>query len=55
MAARAQDQCKVKVVYSQTGLYVLMNGSDKKVTATITEDFADLWPTRTCSSFSLAR
>ncbi len=39
----ADYNARVKVVYSQTGLYVLMNGSDKKVTATITEDFADLW------------
>jgi hypothetical protein len=32
-----------KVLYSPTGLYVLMNGDDRKLTATEREDFADLW------------
>jgi predicted TIM-barrel fold metal-dependent hydrolase len=41
--AGADYDARVKVVYSQTGLYVLMNGSDRKVTATMAEDFADLW------------
>ena len=31
------------MLYSPTGVYVLMTGSDRKVTATIEEDFADLW------------
>lgn len=34
---------RVKVLYSTTGLYVLMDGSDSHVTATMTEDFSDLW------------
>lgn len=34
---------KVKVLYSKTGLYVLMEGTDKKVTAGKHEDFDDLW------------
>jgi hypothetical protein len=33
---------RVKILYSPTGVYVLMIGSDRKVTATIEEDFADL-------------
>ncbi len=34
---------RVKMVYSKTGLYVLMSGTDRKVTATMREDFLDLW------------
>lgn len=34
---------RIKMLYSKKGLYVLMNGSDRKITATIEEDFADLW------------
>jgi hypothetical protein len=34
---------RVKMRYSKTGLYVLMTGSDRKVTATMREDFLDLW------------
>jgi hypothetical protein len=40
--ARA-DKTQVKVLYSGKGLYCLMQGDDKVVTATMTEDFADLW------------
>jgi hypothetical protein len=36
-------EARFKVLYSLRGIYVLMNGSDRKLTATIQEDFADLW------------
>ncbi len=36
-------QTRVRVLYSATGLYVLMDGSDARITATMTEDFLDLW------------
>ena len=31
------------MLYSKTGLYFLMEGTDRKLTATMTEDFMDLW------------
>ncbi len=34
---------RFKVVYSSTGLYFLMEGTDRKLTATMNEDFMDLW------------
>ncbi|MHC4532389.1 MAG: amidohydrolase family protein [Planctomycetota bacterium] len=34
---------KVKMLYSPTGLYVLMEAEDRKVTATMKKDFLDLW------------
>ena len=34
---------RFKVLYSNTGIYFLMDGTDKKVTATMAEDFMDLW------------
>jgi hypothetical protein len=34
---------RVKMLYSRSGLYVLMNGSDRKLTASLREDFLDLW------------
>jgi len=34
---------RFKMLYSPTGLYVLFNGEDRKLTATIEKDFADLW------------
>jgi len=34
---------RVKLLYSSTGLYVLMDAEDRKITATLTEDFLDLW------------
>jgi predicted TIM-barrel fold metal-dependent hydrolase len=37
------DTTQFKVLYSQRGLYVLMQGADRRITATIQEDFADLW------------
>jgi hypothetical protein len=36
-------ETRFKVLYSNTGLYFLMDGTDRKVTATMTEDFMDLW------------
>ena len=44
---RQQDghpyESRFKLLYSPTGLYVLMEGTDRKLTATVTEDFQDLW------------
>ncbi|MDR3635456.1 MAG: carbohydrate-binding family 9-like protein [Isosphaeraceae bacterium] len=37
------DETRVKVLYSNKGLYVLMDAADRKVTAAFTEDFRDLW------------
>jgi len=34
---------KLKALYSKTGVYFLMTGSDRKLTATMKEDFLDLW------------
>jgi len=34
---------RVKALYSKTGLYVLMEAEDRKITATMNEDFLDLW------------
>src|SRR6476469_5790465 len=34
---------RFKIAYSPTGLYVLMEGSDKALTATMEQDFMDLW------------
>lgn len=34
---------RFKVLYSGTGLYFLMDGTDRKLTATMAEDFMDLW------------
>jgi predicted TIM-barrel fold metal-dependent hydrolase len=34
---------RFKMLYSPKGLYVLMNGADRKLSATIEQDFADLW------------
>lgn len=34
---------RVKLLYSDRGLYILMTGSDAKLTATMQEDFLDLW------------
>src|SRR5687767_15828554 len=32
---------RFKILYSNTGLYFLMDGTDRKLTATMTEDFMD--------------
>jgi len=34
---------RVKMLYSASGLYVLMEAEDRKITATMNEDFLDLW------------
>jgi predicted TIM-barrel fold metal-dependent hydrolase len=34
---------RIKLLYSSTGLYVLFEGGDKKLSATIAEDFQNLW------------
>jgi hypothetical protein len=34
---------RFKALYSTTGLYVLMDATDRKLTATMTEDFMHLW------------
>jgi hypothetical protein len=34
---------RVKMLYSATGIYVLMEGTDRRLTATMTEDFENLW------------
>jgi hypothetical protein len=36
-------QTRVKMLYSRTGLYVLMEAEDRTITATMKEDFLDLW------------
>jgi hypothetical protein len=36
-------ETRIKILYSQKGIYVLMDATDKKITATRTEDFQDLW------------
>ena len=36
-------ESRFKVLYSNTGLYFLMDGTDKTLTATMSEDFMDLW------------
>ncbi|CAN5405124.1 hypothetical protein BH11PLA2_BH11PLA2_27970 [soil metagenome] len=39
----ADYETKVKTLYSKKGLYVLIEATDKKISAKITEDFANLW------------
>jgi hypothetical protein len=36
-------ETRIKVLYSKTGLYVLMDATDEKLTATFKEDFQNLW------------
>jgi predicted TIM-barrel fold metal-dependent hydrolase len=36
-------ESRMKLLYSPTGLYVLFDASDKKLSATIAEDFQNLW------------
>jgi predicted TIM-barrel fold metal-dependent hydrolase len=47
MRRRTKDgpphETRVKVLYSKTGLYVLADMADKKITATFKEDYKDLW------------
>ena len=42
-SAGADYETRVKVLYSQTGLYVLADATDRKLSATLTDDFLDLW------------
>jgi predicted TIM-barrel fold metal-dependent hydrolase len=42
-AGGASYTTRVKVLYSGKGLYVLLDAEDRKITATIKEDFQDLW------------
>ena len=39
----ASYQTRAKLLYSETGIYGMFDCSDKKITATLKEDFADLW------------
>jgi hypothetical protein len=39
----ATYQTRAKLLYSETGIYGMFDCSDKKITATMKEDFADLW------------
>jgi hypothetical protein len=47
LEARVADRLpygtRVKTLYSKTGLYVLMEAEDRTLTATMKEDFLDLW------------
>ena len=38
-----QYKTHVKMLYSQTGLYILTEAEDRTITATMDEDFLDLW------------
>jgi hypothetical protein len=42
-AAGLPYDTRVKLLYSTKGLYVLMEATDKKITATMKEDFQNLW------------
>jgi hypothetical protein len=42
-AAGRRDRTRVKMLYSTGGLYVLIDGEDHALTATMQEDFLDLW------------
>jgi len=39
----AEYQTRAKLIYSDTGIYCVIDCSDKKITSTFSEDFADLW------------
>ncbi|MCA9177436.1 MAG: carbohydrate-binding family 9-like protein, partial [Planctomycetales bacterium] len=41
--AKHDYQSRFKMLYSSRGVYVLFDGVDQRLTATKTEDFADLW------------
>ena len=41
--AKHDYSARFKMLYSPKGVYVLFDGSDKTLTATMTEDFLDLW------------
>jgi len=42
-AAHHDYTARAKMVYSAKGLYVLMEGTDRKLSASMAEDFMDLW------------
>ncbi len=42
-AKGASYETKVKALYSKKGIYFLMEGTDTKLTATMTKDFENLW------------
>ncbi len=43
LRVEAANKTQMKLLYSTTGLYVLFQGADTKLTATIDRDFANLW------------
>ncbi len=43
LAEETSNRSRVKLLYSATGLYVLLDGADKKLTATFDRDGAHLW------------
>lgn len=43
MGTEITYQTQVKILYSDSGIYCLYNCEDKKITATLKEDFADLF------------
>lgn len=38
-----QYETRIKMLYSKSGLYVLMEAEDRTITAAMNEDFLDLW------------
>lgn len=38
-----QYETRIKMLYSKSGLYVLMEAEDRRITATMKADFLDLW------------
>src|SRR6185503_12245893 len=36
-------ETKVKLLYSDSGIYCLFHNTDRKITSTMSEDFSDLW------------
>ena len=41
--ASGPEQTRIKILYSDSGIYCLYHCADKKITATLTTDFADLY------------
>jgi hypothetical protein len=39
----AEYQTRAKLIYSDAGIYCVIDCSDKKISSTFSEDFADLW------------
>lgn len=42
-SGRLDYSARIKILYSEKGVYVLFDGSDRKLTSTMKEDFLDLW------------